>query len=169
MRNVVTGVLLGRNMSFPVVHSHAFAHGPLPQLRRRPAVHVQASCSQQRPTSPQQGLSCCAALRGEHVSCRQLPSRTDRTRLHAVARQGGDNKREEPSDGFQERVVQVRRVTKVVKGGKQLSFRCKLKTTVLCTSVFVSDLICCCERAAPCKQNFRGRYAHLQGCCCGWR
>ena len=31
--------------------------------------------------------------------------------------------KKEEDDGFQERVVQVRRVTKVVKGGKQLSFR----------------------------------------------
>jgi hypothetical protein len=35
-------------------------------------------------------------------------------------RNDGDNSRD---DRFQERVVQVRRVTKVVKGGKQLSFR----------------------------------------------
>ncbi|KAG6505380.1 30S ribosomal protein S5, chloroplastic-like [Zingiber officinale] len=35
----------------------------------------------------------------------------------------GRNKREKPNDGFDERVVQVRRVTKVVKGGKKLSFR----------------------------------------------
>jgi hypothetical protein len=38
---------------------------------------------------------------------------------------GGDNQEEDQAeeDGFQERVVQVRRVTKVVKGGKQLRFR----------------------------------------------
>nr|CAD1840956.1 unnamed protein product [Ananas comosus var. bracteatus] len=35
----------------------------------------------------------------------------------------GAAKREKPNDGFEERVVQVRRVTKVVKGGKKLSFR----------------------------------------------
>ncbi|XP_020091357.1 30S ribosomal protein S5, chloroplastic-like [Ananas comosus] len=35
----------------------------------------------------------------------------------------GRRKREKPNDGFEERVVQVRRVTKVVKGGKKLSFR----------------------------------------------
>ena len=34
-----------------------------------------------------------------------------------------DRRNNEPEDEFQERVVQVRRVTKVVKGGKQLSFR----------------------------------------------
>ena len=31
---------------------------------------------------------------------------------------------DEEDDGFQERVVQVRRVTKVAKGGKSMSFRC---------------------------------------------
>jgi hypothetical protein len=31
-------------------------------------------------------------------------------------------------DAFQERVVQIRRVTKVVKGGKQLSFRAVVST-----------------------------------------
>ncbi len=36
---------------------------------------------------------------------------------------GGDRPPRQEDDGFQERVVQVRRVTKVVKGGKQLSFR----------------------------------------------
>ncbi|EHA8587470.1 30S ribosomal protein S5, chloroplastic [Cocos nucifera] len=35
----------------------------------------------------------------------------------------GRRKREKPNDGFEERVVEVRRVTKVVKGGKKLSFR----------------------------------------------
>ncbi|KAK4589893.1 hypothetical protein RGQ29_020466 [Quercus rubra] len=36
---------------------------------------------------------------------------------------GSKTKREKVKDGFEERVVQVRRVTKVVKGGKQLHFR----------------------------------------------
>ncbi|CAN1229457.1 30S ribosomal protein S5, chloroplastic [Linum grandiflorum] len=35
----------------------------------------------------------------------------------------GKLKREKVRDGFEERVIQVRRVTKVVKGGKQLHFR----------------------------------------------
>lgn len=38
-----------------------------------------------------------------------------------AARRDGD--RYENNDGFQDRVIQVRRVTKVVKGGKQLRFR----------------------------------------------
>ncbi|CAA6656602.1 unnamed protein product [Spirodela intermedia] len=36
---------------------------------------------------------------------------------------GSQRKKEKAKDGFDERVVQVRRVTKVVKGGKQLQFR----------------------------------------------
>ncbi|KAF7803433.1 30S ribosomal protein S5, chloroplastic [Senna tora] len=36
---------------------------------------------------------------------------------------GSKAKKEKVKDGFEERVVQVRRVTKVVKGGKQLHFR----------------------------------------------
>lgn len=36
---------------------------------------------------------------------------------------GSKRKKEKVRDGFEERVVQVRRVTKVVKGGKQLHFR----------------------------------------------
>lgn len=35
----------------------------------------------------------------------------------------GKIKKEKVKDGFDERVIQVRRVTKVVKGGKQLHFR----------------------------------------------
>lgn len=45
---------------------------------------------------------------------------TTRWRLYV----GSGNNEEKPgADGFTERLVQVRRVTKVVKGGKQLSFR----------------------------------------------
>ncbi|DBA93220.1 TPA: ribosomal protein S5 [Trebouxia sp. C0005] len=109
-------------MSFPAVHSHTFTQGPLPQLRRKVVTHCQASLHQ-RSRAPQQSLSSCKTFCGQQLSCHQLPARARRVALHAVARQGGDNKREEASDGFQERVVQVRRVTKVVKGGKQLSFR----------------------------------------------
>lgn len=35
----------------------------------------------------------------------------------------GVERKDRVKDGFEERVVQVRRVTKVVKGGKQLHFR----------------------------------------------
>lgn len=47
--------------------------------------------------------------------------------LDARLKRGGSSlgrrKREKAADGFEERVVQVRRVTKVVKGGKKMSFR----------------------------------------------
>ena len=112
----------GAIMSFPVAHSHTFAHGIVPQIRRKPTSALHSSCNSQRLVAAHQLNS--SSLRGQELGCRQLPSRCGRTTLHAVARQaGGDNRREEASDGFQERVVQVRRVTKVVKGGKQLSFR----------------------------------------------
>lgn len=112
------------SMSFPVAHSHAFAHGLTPQVRRKPITALQSSCSPQRSVAAQYKLNLSSNLRGQELGCRQLPLRAAKSALHAVARQaGGDNRREEASDGFQERVVQVRRVTKVVKGGKQLSFR----------------------------------------------
>lgn len=45
-------------------------------------------------------------------------------RMVVLARQGGGRRgrRDQEDDGFEERVVQVRRVTKVVKGGKQMAF-----------------------------------------------
>lgn len=45
------------------------------------------------------------------------------TQIQTQARGGRDQGKLDAGDGFQERVVQVRRVTKVVKGGKQMSFR----------------------------------------------
>jgi small subunit ribosomal protein S5 len=65
------------------------------------------------------------------VSQRSAEMSAQRATVCAKAYQGGpkggDNQNEdeqyEEDDSFQERVVQVRRVTKVVKGGKQLRFR----------------------------------------------
>lgn len=145
-------------MSFPVAHSHTFAHGSLPQIRRKPVAATHAHRSFQRSGAAQPSLNPCSSLHGQELSCRQLPSRSRRFALQAAAEQaggetggeadgepgrergrgggrggGGDTGRgpgrdreqqeERVDDGFQERVVQVRRVTKVVKGGKQLSFR----------------------------------------------
>lgn len=45
-----------------------------------------------------------------------------------AARRDGDD-RYEQNDGFQDRVIQVRRVTKVVKGGKQLRFRAVVRVS----------------------------------------
>ncbi|CAH9133816.1 unnamed protein product [Cuscuta epithymum] len=47
----------------------------------------------------------------------ELVSKTKKSGFRSVS------KRDKVRDGFEERVVQVRRVTKVVKGGKQLHFR----------------------------------------------
>ncbi len=38
-------------------------------------------------------------------------------------RDGGGDKREKEQSEWEEKIIQVRRVTKVVKGGKKLSFR----------------------------------------------
>ena len=111
-------------MSLPVVHSHAHAHISPPQLRRKPVTASQPCCGSQKSAAPLYSLKSGSTFRGQELGCRQLPARSGRITLQATARQGGgDRRREEASDGFQERVVQVRRVTKVVKGGKQLSFR----------------------------------------------
>ena len=47
----------------------------------------------------------------------------ERRGMTAVVAARRDGDRYENNDGFQDRVIQVRRVTKVVKGGKQLRFR----------------------------------------------
>ncbi len=47
----------------------------------------------------------------------------ERRRGRGKARGGDRNERPQAESEFQERVVQIRRVTKVVKGGKKLSFR----------------------------------------------
>eukprot|EP00890_Picochlorum_soloecismus_P005713 jgi/Picsp_1/6142/NSC_03496-R1_30s ribosomal protein s5 len=64
--------------------------------------------------------------RPENISYinRQENMRIERSRVVGVeaARRDGDRFQQQ-SDGFQDRVIQVRRVTKVVKGGKQLRFR----------------------------------------------
>mmetsp|Transcript_7473 Transcript_7473/g.10122 ORF Transcript_7473/g.10122 Transcript_7473/m.10122 type:complete len:241 (-) Transcript_7473:400-1122(-) len=57
---------------------------------------------------------------GSQIQGNVLSMSTPRKSIVTEARRGGPR---EPEDGFEERVVQVRRVTKVVKGGKQLSFR----------------------------------------------
>jgi small subunit ribosomal protein S5 len=64
--------------------------------------------------------------RPENISYinRQENMRIERSRVVGVeaAKRDGDRFQQQ-SDGFQDRVIQVRRVTKVVKGGKQLRFR----------------------------------------------
>lgn len=48
---------------------------------------------------------------------------TERGMLPVVAARRDGDRFDRGNDGFQDRVIQVRRVTKVVKGGKQLRFR----------------------------------------------
>lgn len=64
------------------------------------------------------------ALTTPHITPRNAELRAQRAAV-SVRAMGADNVEEEYEDqeSFQERVVQVRRVTKVVKGGKQLRFR----------------------------------------------
>lgn len=71
-----------------------------------------------------QALSFTSAARGVPLVQRVAEVRAQRAAVRVQAAYGDkDNEDEYESDGFQERVVQVRRVTKVVKGGKQLRFR----------------------------------------------
>lgn len=64
---------------------------------------VEAKVTEQAPAEPRKSRS---------------GSRSDRSRKKRV-----DNQEEKPVSEWIERVVQIRRVTKVVKGGKKLSFR----------------------------------------------
>lgn len=69
-------------------------------------------------------LAFSNSIRGTAVTPRTAEIRAQRATVCVKAAR--DDKADddyENDDGFQERVVQVRRVTKVVKGGKQLSFR----------------------------------------------
>jgi hypothetical protein len=92
----------------------------------------------ERPAALASGLRCGhlafrSAARGQSlVASRKTELRSQRAvgvQVRAAGyggdRDGGEGGRggESENDGFQERVVQIRRVTKVVKGGKQLSFR----------------------------------------------
>eukprot|EP00208_Stichococcus_sp_RCC1054_P006270 CAMPEP_0206140806 /NCGR_PEP_ID=MMETSP1473-20131121/10696_1 /ASSEMBLY_ACC=CAM_ASM_001109 /TAXON_ID=1461547 /ORGANISM="Stichococcus sp, Strain RCC1054" /LENGTH=266 /DNA_ID=CAMNT_0053535095 /DNA_START=44 /DNA_END=844 /DNA_ORIENTATION=+ len=100
--------------------------------------HLQARPRQSRTSSISSLFSQKCSLR--HQPPAVLPARAQRPCPVVAAYGGGDDgageggdrrqrggrdgdRRKQPSDGFSERVVQVRRVTKVVKGGKLLSFR----------------------------------------------
>lgn len=70
-------------------------------------------------------MRSASSFRGETiVSARRLENRPQRAATVVLAAYNADSGRDGyQQEGLQERVVQVRRVTKVVKGGKQLSFR----------------------------------------------
>lgn len=79
------------------------------------------SVSQIAPGRAQQ-LAFKHIVRGTPIGSHIVEPRLARSQVvaHAAGRRDSDDGERER---FQERVVQVRRVTKVVKGGKQLSFR----------------------------------------------
>lgn len=88
----------------------------------------------QRVRMPQ--LAFSNSVRGNALVSRTAEVRAQRAAVRVQAaypQAGGDNDEEgfERDEGFQERVIQVRRVTKVVKGGKQLSFRAVVRLTCL--------------------------------------
>ena len=88
------------------------AHAGLPLLRQRPQVRA---CGRVQLRAVARG----AGMGGESEG----GGERRRGRGGGPGGDGGDRPPRQEDDGFQERVVQVRRVTKVVKGGKQLSFR----------------------------------------------
>jgi len=74
-------------------------------------------------------LAFTHSVRGNAVINRTAEIRAQRATV-CVKAAIDDDEDYEKNDGFQERVVQVRRVTKVVKGGKQLSFRAVVSSTL---------------------------------------
>jgi len=92
---------------------------------------VRVAANTSKPCQPLRAQTMAFTMGTPLVSQRSAEMSAQRATVCAKAYQGGpkggDNQNEdeqyEEDDSFQERVVQVRRVTKVVKGGKQLRFR----------------------------------------------
>lgn len=92
---------------------------------------VRVAANTSKPWQPLRAQTMAFAMGMPLVSQRSAEMSAQRANISTKAYQGGpkggDNQNEEEQyeedDSFQERVVQVRRVTKVVKGGKQLRFR----------------------------------------------
>jgi hypothetical protein len=77
-----------------------------------------------RPVVRAQQLAFSTSVRGNALVSRTLETRAERATSVITAAYNNESANDEYNqDGYLERVVQVRRVTKVVKGGKQLSFR----------------------------------------------
>lgn len=109
-------------MTLPAMHLQASCNVVAPRTTARMSMFTSGHCLNQRSKAVDaQQLSSCSrvasGLWSRQSHCLRSPSS-----VQTSARQGGDSKLV-AGDGFQERVVQVRRVTKVVKGGKQMSFR----------------------------------------------
>ena len=85
-------------------------------------------CSIPRTLRPQ-SLAFTSAVRGMPLVQRTADTRAQRASsvcikaAYAPAEPANEEDMYDHDDSYQERVVQVRRVTKVVKGGKQLRFR----------------------------------------------
>ena len=80
----------------------------LSSVRSNAGIRLTMNTAQQKMTMPQEKRRGCSTV--------------------VAARRDGDD-RYEQNDGFQDRVIQVRRVTKVVKGGKQLRFRAVVRVS----------------------------------------
>lgn len=78
-----------------------------------------------------QHLAFSQAVRGNALVTRVPEPRAQRIVAQAVQARGDAEDTYDEDDSFQERVVQVRRVTKVVKGGKQLRFRAVVSVNVV--------------------------------------
>jgi hypothetical protein len=107
-----------------------FAFASAPAAAARPTVAASSSRAALAPRLAS-SMRLSSGMTGTPLRIAEVASRpAPRARAQAfgpMARQGGGGQggrgKDEEDDGFSERVVQVRRVTKVVKGGKQLSFR----------------------------------------------
>ena len=128
-----------------------FAFASAPAAAARPASSRAASSSRAAlAPRPAFSMRLSSSMTGTSLRIAEVASRPARAQAFGpLARQGGGGgqgrKDQEEDDGFSERVVQVRRVTKVVKGGKQLSFR-----------AVVSFAACAARARPPCPQ-----FAHL--------
>lgn len=93
------------------------------------AVLAAPAVSSSSRSTPSSAIRCnlrcfTTAVRGQALQQQRSPARAQRAAVLARATFAADEEEQyEKEDNFQERVVQIRRVTKVVKGGKQLSFR----------------------------------------------
>lgn len=129
----------------PAMHLHAHCHVVTPC--NAPRVSMMSSgyrLHQRSQAQNAQALSSCSRQACPSLHARKTGCRSARASVQIMARRGGGNSKLDAGDGFEERVVQVRRVTKVVKGGKQLSFRCSHLHTVIsirkpCTQVVRSN------------------------------
>lgn len=109
---------------------------------------VRVAAKTSKPCQPLRAQTMAFTIRMPLDSQRSAEISAQRATVCAKAYQGGpkggDNQNVEEyeeDDSFQERVVQVRRVTKVVKGGKQLRFRATVSFTP-----YSSVVACKCAR-----------------------